>query len=368
LEYLNSLIPLIVDWDSLQKNIIERGIRPLFFKKLPLLSAASLIPADVSTKLQQSYYRTLSRSMLLYDAFEKISIIFNSNGIQVIALKGIYLSEKLYGDIALRQFSDIDLLVRKEDGEKCLEILKELGYRSHEQSITDNGGSLSEIIHYPAMVLNEVSVEIHIKLHRKTEQYSLILDELWKNALPINFNKFQCFTLGFNDLIIYLCIHLDKHFRSNQVQFTSLSDITNILTNFSGTIDWNLLAEDCRRYKCEDVVFKYIVLTHDYFNALVPDSVIYQYKHLITTKDLQLFHSYLTGFIGLKSNITSHVINLNQLKSFSPKVQYVLEALFPPKLYMIQKYQIKSPSFYMFFYPYRWWIGVKGVFKLIVGR
>ena len=36
LEQINNLIPLIQDWETLTKNIIDRGIGPLLYKKLPL--------------------------------------------------------------------------------------------------------------------------------------------------------------------------------------------------------------------------------------------------------------------------------------------------------------------------------------------
>jgi hypothetical protein len=359
LETLNNLIPQIENWDYLVQNIIDRGIGPLFFKKLPLLTNNLLVPTDVRTKLQQAYYRTLSRGMVLYDAFRKVAEAFNENGIQVIALKGIYLAESLYKDIALRQFSDIDLLVKESDGEKCLDILQKLGYISHEGKVSDFG-VLSEIIHYPAMVCNDVSVEVHIKLHRKTERYNLILEDLWNNTLPVTINNCLVYTFGHTDLLIYLCIHLDKHFRVGHIQFTCFNDITNLLNTYSGSIDWNLFIESCEKYTCTDVVFKYLILCNINFNAPLPHTIITSYRPLLTKEDQLLFEKYLVGYTGARNNITSHIINLNQLNTFSSRYNYFAEALFPPKSFMIEKYHIKNPSLFLFYYPYRYYIGLKG--------
>jgi len=57
--------------------------------------------------VQQAYYKTLTRGMVLYKGFANVASAFNEAGIKLVALKGVYLSECLYGDIALRQFSDI---------------------------------------------------------------------------------------------------------------------------------------------------------------------------------------------------------------------------------------------------------------------
>ncbi|MDD4993334.1 MAG: nucleotidyltransferase family protein [Paludibacter sp.] len=368
LETLNSLIPQIQNWDYLAQNIVDRGIGPLFFRKLPQLSNQELVPADVRTKLQQAYYRTLSRGMVLYEAFRKIAEAFNAKDIQVIALKGIYLAENLYKDIALRQFSDIDLLVKEEDGLKCLVILQELGYTSHESNVSDFGGALSEIIHYPAMVCNDVSVEIHIKLHRKTERYNLALADLWNNALPIVIHKSPVYTFAFNDLLIYLCIHLDKHFRVGHIQFTCFNDITNLLDSNSESIDWHYFIESCEKYNCTDVVFKYLILCNINFNAPLPPAIMTTYSSLLTEEDQSLFEKYLVGYTGARNNITSHIINLNQLNTFSARFSYFAEALFPPKSFMIEKYNIQHPSLFLFYYPYRYYIGLKGFVYILRNR
>ena len=238
LEQIDSLIPLIQDWDYLISTIIDRGIGPLFYKKLPHLTNSSLFPHTVKTKLQQVYYKTFSRSSILYDHFQKIAEAFVSHNIPVIALKGIYLSEWLYQDIGLRQFSDIDLLVKEEDGEKCLKILSNLGYKPSEISLSELVLSKFELIHYPAMILDGVSVEIHIKLHSDTEKYNLLVPDLWKNAVPTTINGINVFTLNTYDLLIHLCLHLDKHFQTGHVQFTCFNDITNLLERVSETLNW----------------------------------------------------------------------------------------------------------------------------------
>ena len=147
LERLNDLIPQIENWDGLVAEIIARQTAPLFFKKLPLLTNRNLIPAEATAKLQQAYYRSLSRGMVLYSTFEKVAEAFCIAGIQVVVLKGIYLSEWLYGDIALRQFSDMDLLVKKEDALQCLSILKNLGFKPSDAAVTEFISSQSEIVH-----------------------------------------------------------------------------------------------------------------------------------------------------------------------------------------------------------------------------
>ena len=369
LEQLNCLIKLIQDWDYLITTIIERGIGPLFYKKLPFLTNSSLIPETVKNKLQQAYYKTFSRSTILYEHFRRIAEAFYLQDVPVITLKGIYLSEWLYQDIGLRQFSDIDLLVKEKEGEKCLRILSDLGYKPSEISLSESVLSKFELIHYSAMILDGVSVEIHIKLHSDTEKYNLLVPELWKNAVLTTINGINVFTLNTYDLLIHLCLHLDKHFQTGHVQFTCFNDITNLLERVSYTLNWTKFTESCKLYKCEEIVFKYIVMNHNYMQASVPADIIQKYTFLLTKEDEHLFISYLKS-IEIESKIkrSLHFDYLKNNKKNSDKIKYILGVLFPSRAFMIQKYKIKNHSFIFLYYPYRYYIGLLGIINSLLGK
>jgi len=363
LEQIDNLILEVKDWDYLTKTIIDRGIAPLLFKKLPSLKNSSLIPDAVQAKLQQTYYITISRGALLLDYFQHIAKVFSNQGIPVIALKGVYLSENLYHDIGLRQFSDIDLLVHEEDGERCLDILRNLGYQAASTSkLSEFVTSQLDIVHYTPMVLNGVSIEIHIKLHRKEEKYNLLTSEVWKNALAVTVNKCDVLALEINDLLIHLCLHLDKHFQGGKVQFTCLSDITNVLNENEAGFDWGAFTASCRLYKSEEVVFKYLVLVNKHMNAPIPADIIDKYNYLLAEKTEQMFFKYLKGVSDfVDTPLSAHFYYLKEVTSFSNKVRYLLGVLLPPKDFMIGRYKIKHPSSFILYYPLRWSEGVKGV-------
>jgi hypothetical protein len=372
LDQINILILLIQDWDYFTNMIIERGSAPLFYKKLPLLKNSTVIPPHVKAKLQQAYYITFSRSSLLYEQFNKVAKLFSENNIPVIALKGIYLSEWLYQDIGLRQFSDIDLFVHEEDGRKCISLLKEIGFRSAAKinNLSEFVENQMGMVHYPAMVMDGVSIEIHIKLHRKSEKYNLKLDEIWKNAVPITICNAPALTLNDTDLLIYLCLHLDKHFKNGHVQFTCFNDITNLLDKYAETIIWEDFVKSCVSYKCESIVFKYFVLVNKYMNASLPTEIVEKYNSYLTNNDEQLFLKYLNGFQGIASGVSGHLVSIKKLNTITLKIKYVLDIIFPSRKFMIEKYGLApnplKGTFWWLWYPYRWWVGVKGVFKLIL--
>jgi hypothetical protein len=365
LEQIDCLILEVTDWDYLIRTIIDRGIAPLLYKKLALLTNSSMMPDTVRTKLQKTYYVTISRGTILLDYFQNIADAFSKQSISIIGLKGVYLSENLYHDIGLRQFSDIDLLVHEEDGEKCLTILESMGFRATgAMKLSKFVNSQFDIVHYTPMVLNGVSIEIHIKLHRKGEKYNLITSEVWRNAVPVTINKRAVLALNINDLLIHLCVHLDKHFQVGKVQFTCLSDITNMLNENKARFDWETFTASCQLYKSEEVVFKYLVLVNKYMNASVPAYVIEKYSYLLTDETEQQFFKYLKGCFGSVSeniSLSAHFYYLKEVTTFSNKLRYLSGVLFPSKDFLIQRYEIKHPILAIFYYPLRWFEGIKGV-------
>jgi len=111
IDALNKIIPNLKNWDYFVNILIERGLSPLFYNKIEILDNTNQIPKHIIAKLRKSYYKTLTRSLLLHDYFKNVTTAFNNNNLAFIALKGIYLSEWLYKDVGLRQFSDIDILI-----------------------------------------------------------------------------------------------------------------------------------------------------------------------------------------------------------------------------------------------------------------
>jgi len=366
IDALNKIIPNLKNWDYFVNILIERGLSPLFYNKIEILDNTNQIPKHIIAKLRKAYYKTLTRSLLLHDYFKNVTTAFNNNNLAFIALKGIYLSEWLYKDVGLRQFSDIDILVKPQDAQKALAILNELGYRSYDGIESEEIGGQKDLMHYKPRLLNDVSVEIHIKIHHSKENYLMPIDEIWQNAVKTKIDGINSHVLEFYDMFIHLCLHLDKHVKIGHVQFTSFADITNILSVYENEFDWNKLLEKTIKYNCEAIVFKFVILVNKYFNAPVPKNIVDKYAHLLKASDKKLFINYLKGISPFKSTLPCHFENIKDFKEIKKALKYLLVELFPPKSFMIDKYSIKYSVIYFFYYPYRWWIGFKGLVQLVI--
>jgi len=126
---VSKLVGPQIQWDILLTLAERHGVQPLLAKTLS--SVADHVPADVMGRLRQSYQANLHKSLLLSRELIRILEVLSSAGIDVMPYKGLVLAEAVYGDIALRQAGDIDLLIRANDLKRIREALCQLGYAPH---------------------------------------------------------------------------------------------------------------------------------------------------------------------------------------------------------------------------------------------
>jgi len=73
---------------------------------------------------------TLAHNLVLQAELSKLVAALEERGIEVVVLKGIPLALRVFGSIAARSMVDNDLLVRRDDAIRAVEILSAAGYRS----------------------------------------------------------------------------------------------------------------------------------------------------------------------------------------------------------------------------------------------
>lgn len=366
LEHIESLARQVKDWESFSTLAIKRAIGPFLFKKLAQLPERGFIPNNIFMRLQQTYYKILSRSALQYEHLNRIVNAFSDRDIPIIVMKGIYLSEWLYKDIGLRQLSDIDVLIKEEDAGNCVEILKGMGYQSHEsESISGFIEENVEPLHLPSMSFQGVNVEIHTRIFRQSEVKAIEPKLLWENAHAVIINGVQVFAFSLTDLLLHLCLHLDKHFQVRQVQFGWYADITNLMCRHAEEINWNELEERCRTSECTDRFFRHIMICHKWIGAPIPEKIKDKYIHLVNTSLETIFFKLLNGETEGYNISFLLLTNMKQLKGFQAKTKYLFHLAFPSKEYMVKHYHINHDSLFFLYYPHRLFIGISSAWKYL---
>ena len=166
-------------------------------------SAAECLAEDRLKKelAKQKMIAVFRREQISFEE-KKIFALLDENEIDYIPLKGSVIKD-YYPEEWMRTSSDSDVLVRPQDGEKALALLKEkLGYRCECESTKDF------LLSSP----NGVHVELQFSLESGNEKNDKVTSQIWNYTTRSKEDSFR-YDLAPEFIIFYVVAHAIKHFR-----------------------------------------------------------------------------------------------------------------------------------------------------------
>lgn len=263
------------NWDIFLKVASFHKVLPLIYQCFKEVNP-TIIPNKVLSYLRtQSFIVALKNSFHTHELL-KINDIFGQNQIPLIPFKGPCIAQQAYSDVNFRQFCDLDILVRKQDFDKAITLLIDLGYlspylrQSWKRSFLMEGVSA---IHYSMMAhelplgRKECGKNLYIDLHKKISKYChLPFDELFQDLYPITFQKHLIWTLSVEKSLILLCIH------GSQDGWNKLQNICDLayLIHVNPHLDWAVVLEQSKKAFCLRRFLLGLALAEKYFHVHLP--------------------------------------------------------------------------------------------------
>jgi hypothetical protein len=197
-----------VDWDRVQSIAQAFEVEAVFCSNLIALSGLAIpdhVLESAARREREARAFALARTLVLV---ELVGLLEDS-GIPVILLKGPALGVTAYGDASMRTFSDIDLLVHREDLLDAKNLLLRLGYTRDYRA-----GSERALIHGDhALEFSKsgTKVELHCALLERYLRFDLGSQAVWHNATTIDIAGHRVKVLDSPRLLVFICAHGAKH-------------------------------------------------------------------------------------------------------------------------------------------------------------
>jgi len=356
-----------VHWEIFLNNAIQNRLSSIVYKTFSNSNILENIPKHIFDNLQKYYYKTLSKNTVLYSYFTLFLQECYNKDIQVVALKGIFLADNVYGDIGIRQLSDIDLLVHEKDANNCAEILIQMGFVFDNSLIkSDFIKSNKESKHLPMLVKDGVGVEIHTNIIISNQKFHIPIEDFWDNTEKHNVAGIDILAFNANYLLLHICMHLDEHFEDAKIHFIAYIDILWILETYKTTLDWNKFDKMCEQYRCTSDVYSHLYICHKYFNANISDSIKPKIESYCDEYTEEYFIQQLqcnTNYSAKKKN--RNISELKRIKGLRNKLRFLIDDMFPSKLFMYKRYSINNPRTVYWYYIVRQIDGIISLVKYI---
>ncbi|HKV04722.1 MAG TPA: nucleotidyltransferase family protein [Candidatus Acidoferrales bacterium] len=225
-----------LDWDFVLSDAADNAITPLLNLHLRG-AAANIAPQRQMDRLNSLARANAVRSLLLAAELIKIVDRFRFEGIEAIPYKGPVLAAQAYGDVSMREFEDLDIILRQRHMAKANEIMVSLGYAARFPWILSPGAAASLIpgeYNYRDEV-HRVMVELHTEVTLRHFPLPPDLDDLAKRLVTVGLSGHEVRTFGPEDGLILLCIHGAKDFWE---RLSWVADISELVQAQPG-LDWD---------------------------------------------------------------------------------------------------------------------------------
>jgi hypothetical protein len=265
-ELVTTAICKPLDWAKLLAQADEHSVLPLLASHLQDLPL-SIVPLDAHTHLHtwlraQALF-TLTLSAELFQILER----FAGLGIGVLVTKGPALAMRCYGDAGMRQYGDLDLIVREVDIRRSTQAMLELGYEPRVPLMSiDVKKTAGEYAFRKSRT--QTLVEFHTEQTFRYHPRPLQIENLFQRRNFVTIDGRDVATLSLEDELVLICVHGAKHFWERLMW---IADVAALISRQAP--DWDRAQALAREVGAERILRLGLRLASDMLNAEVPVQV-----------------------------------------------------------------------------------------------
>lgn len=264
----------MTDWQQLLNAAEYHGVTPLLYQAVRRFHGA--VPAAMIDALQQRYEHNARRNLKFTAELIHVLDCLEAHGITAIPFKGPMLAESIYGDVTLREFSDLDILVRPADVMRAKDALRDLGYSSNspftpaeERAYLKSGYEF--VFDGPA---GRNLLEIQFGIAPRFYAVAFDLDAFFKRAVPATVGGRMLKTLCPEDLLLALCVHAAKH---AWIRLCWLRDIAGVVR--SQPLQWEVVSRQAAELGIDRILGTSLLLANRWLGvAAVSESLLERWR------------------------------------------------------------------------------------------
>lgn len=202
-----------INWPRLIDLSVRHRVMPLLCARLQSLGERNPAPREIMAGLKTLRRLNEGKNLLLTMKLAEILDVFGRNGVEAIVLKGPALAAAAYGSIGMRQFDDLDILIRPRDYACVKSLMAGLGFRP-DKEFTPAQEAIHLRRHHDfgySDAQKGIYIEIHIRLTETFHKIKLETESLFTRRNVVATEGYNLPSLSARDALIHLCAHGALH-------------------------------------------------------------------------------------------------------------------------------------------------------------
>jgi hypothetical protein len=265
-----ALVPPL-DWISVERTADRHSIVPLIAYVLRQYGG-NMIPREVLEYFQQQWRLNAQKNLPRLQEWCRVLQAFDAAGIAVISFKGPAFALQAYGNVALREFVDIDLLVRACDMPKARTVLVEAGYQLRSPLAGNTDAGLLRSNNRQLDFGNDergTLIDLHWGALHGMFSFQLPVDQLFESAQVEDHEGVTFLGLSPEHLLLYLCAHGTKHC------WLSLHWLCDVVCHVqtARNLNWESCIHSAERTNCVLVLKHSLLLAEEALGLQLPPAI-----------------------------------------------------------------------------------------------
>jgi len=221
--------------------------------------------------LKTHFHENAHKNLMFMGELIKILELFKSNEITAIPYKGPILAIQAYGNLAFREFDDLDIFIKKSDVIRIKNLLINEGYKTdfylneiQEENYLKSQKNL-------VLLNNKLGfyIELHWKLSGNFFSFSSTPESLMSdNPKSIQFNNNEILTFSPENQLVILCIHAAGHHWSRLLW---LCDIAELIKNYN--LNWKIITDKIKQLNIKRIFNINLILANEILGAEIPKQI-----------------------------------------------------------------------------------------------
>ena len=251
-----------VDWNATLDLAEQHGVLGLLSARL---GAGTMPPEALQRIRDQQRRRTFSALALTGELFQLCERLGGA-GLAALPVKGPVLSQRAYGDPAVRQYGDLDLLIRQADVLRLTELLIDAGYEAWVPREAIAAGKIPG-----EYVFQRRSPQVRVEFHtERTSRYfprPLSIEQIIEGQTSVLLDGRQLPALSAEDDLLMLSVHGSKDLWARLIW---LADVAALIQRETA-IDWEFVRAEAQRLGASRMLGTALQLTTNLLESPLPE-------------------------------------------------------------------------------------------------
>lgn len=255
-----------IDYGRLLRLAQHHGVRPSLLHSLAELQWNG-VPAEIRMSLEQFRREHLLHALILVSELRLLCDAFAGANLRFITFKGPALALALYGDLAQREYNDIDIMVPPERVGDAERILERLGYGNRQGDERFRRVFLSRQGQYAfTCAARSGAIDLHWNFAGASLPFPLSVAELWRHPHWLAIADRDVLTIDNTELALLLAGHGTKE---GWIYLKWLRDFACLIER-RPDLDWADIHRRAVSARCGDTVLLGCALANEVLGVAPP--------------------------------------------------------------------------------------------------